>query len=165
MTLIRKIVTVYFSIGAVLASVMYASYVLPFGLSLSGMLVVQPIAIFSSAVRFVTWGPSIATWIATPSSYSFGKWIAPGLWAETRDPNADPIWYVVKYTSPDGRTGEISFKSIIIFNTDECNKSIARGHGKKLLDHRKIKQPELSSLTYASGRCVQSKADPIGPAG
>jgi hypothetical protein len=82
--------------GAVFANVMWVSYLWPvvardltFLQQVVGITVVQPIALMSAAIRFVLWGPSLALWMVAPQDYSFGKWLAPGLYAERVTPRAE----------------------------------------------------------------------------
>ena len=83
----------YFGIGFIFALIMWWSYMWPITWgsvsSLSNTSFwerrtlyasVQPIAIYSSAVRLVLWGPSLALWIGADNlNYSFVQWLAPGL--------------------------------------------------------------------------------------
>ena len=47
------------------------------------LLQVQPFAVMGAGVRAVLWAPSLVTWwYANPPGYSFGQWLAPGLYIE-----------------------------------------------------------------------------------
>ena len=64
----------------------------------------QPYAVFSSLVRSLSWGPSLLVWASDDTlNYSFGKWLAPGLYVEVSEKasGSEP--------SPDTRTLVKSF--------------------------------------------------------
>jgi len=80
----------YISIGAVLGLILYASYVFAYWVYTPGWagLRLGYSLELSALVRGVTWAPSLAIWARNPHGYSFGKWLAPGLYAEVVDPSA-----------------------------------------------------------------------------
>jgi hypothetical protein len=84
----RRLLRSYLYLGALLAIAMWASFTFPVLLSsarfserMIGILAVQPAAIVSALVRLVAWGPSLLIWAFAPEQYSFGMWLAPGLYA------------------------------------------------------------------------------------
>jgi hypothetical protein len=84
----------YIAIGVILGLIMWGSYAWSVGLSVSGQLAIQPVALFASSLRVIAWGPELAIWATSPNTYTFGNWLAPGLYAapsDKRKPGASDI--------------------------------------------------------------------------
>lgn len=89
--LLRKGGIAYMQAGALLSTIMWLSYLWPvtwgapahlgFFQQAIGIFVIQPVAVFSAAIRLFLWGPSLAMWLISPQSYSFGEWLAPGFYS------------------------------------------------------------------------------------
>jgi hypothetical protein len=79
-----NLVVAYLVVGGLLSGIMMFSY----AWGSSGIALFYPSIYFSSVLRTVTWGPSLAVWFVAPQGYSFGKWLAPGFYAERIDPGA-----------------------------------------------------------------------------
>ena len=89
--ILRKLGFAYIVIGAILANIMWVSYMWPvvwapahvtFVQQTIGIIKIQPVALFAAAVRLVLWGPALALWWVAPRDDSFGEWLAPGFYAE-----------------------------------------------------------------------------------
>ena len=78
---LRRLGFAYLVVGGVLAGIMMFSY----AWGSWGVALFHPGVWFGSVLRTVTWGPSLAAWVAAPQGYSFGKWLAPGFYAEVVD--------------------------------------------------------------------------------
>jgi hypothetical protein len=94
-----KVFVGYLIIGGMLGTITWASYILPLTWASSSyvprmnfiersfaLVFVQPMAIVSGMAKTVLWGPSVIIWSWDDElNYSFGKWLAPGLYMEAND--------------------------------------------------------------------------------
>lgn len=87
MQLAKRLLVIYLKIGTVLAVVVWGSFAwpllveasAPLGQRLSALLLLQPAALLSAALRLVLWAPSLVAWLVVPGAYPFSLWLAPGL--------------------------------------------------------------------------------------
>ena len=95
MDALRALTKMYFVIGAVLANILYASYLWPISYwgqlsdaSLMARVIygikTQPRAVFWGVVRLVGWGPELAYWATSADDDPIGKWAAPGVYLKFR---------------------------------------------------------------------------------
>jgi hypothetical protein len=95
-TILWRLFKGYICIGAVLAAIMYATFLWSIGWGApAGMgfmaqlwanLKLEPSFLFASFIRGVFWLPALVIWMIYPGQYTFGMWLAPGLYVETYTP-------------------------------------------------------------------------------
>ena len=88
-----RILGAYLSVGALLASILWASCMWPYtwgapahytlARQIRGIVSNQPTAIFAAVVRMFLWGPSLASWAYDARGMPLGMWFAPGLYQAT----------------------------------------------------------------------------------
>jgi hypothetical protein len=85
--LAKRLLLAYLRIGALLAVIAWGSFAwpllfeagAPLGQRLGTLLLVQPAALLSAAIRLPLWAPSLVAWGLSPVPHPFSLWLAPGL--------------------------------------------------------------------------------------
>ncbi len=88
MTLQKRLAHIYRRSGAVRAVIVWSSVAdsrlfaatAPLGDRLRALLLVQPAALMSAALRLLFWLPSAVMWLTAPDLYTLVIWLAPGLY-------------------------------------------------------------------------------------
>ena len=103
---LRTIVVWYVYCGLALGFIVWASYVwglnaaasaeVPMADRVKATWDIQTMVAPDVGARIIAWGPSLAIWASTPNGPSFGKWLAPGVYAKRQSPRLGRGWVGVR---------------------------------------------------------------------